>query len=138
MLMMEENMNRLFFTILLIPALSSCHENLEDRSAREAKEYTEKYCPTPVVNGSRTDSVTFQKETKTYTYYCSFVGKLDNAQIVARNRGKIHRLMVKEIKDNTSIRKLKDAKYNFAYVVHSDKNPQKILYQQTIRVSDYQ
>ncbi len=136
--MMEENMNRLFFTILLIPALSSCHENLEDRSAREAKEYTEKYCPTPVVNGSRTDSVTFQKETKTYTYYCSFVGKLDNAQIVARNRGKIHRLMVKEIKDNTSIRKLKDAKYNFAYVVHSDKNPQKILYQQTIRVSDYQ
>lgn len=138
MLMMEENMNRLFFTILLIPALSSCHENLEDRSAREAKEYTEKYCPTPVVNGSRTDSVTFQKETKTYTYYCSFVGKLDNAQIVARNRGKIHRLMVKEIKDNTSIRKLKDAKYNFAYVVHSDKDPQKILYQQTIRVSDYQ
>ncbi len=136
--MMEENMNRLFFTILLIPALSSCHENLEDRSAREAKEYTEKYCPTPVVNGSRTDSVTFQKETKTYTYYCSFVGKLDNAQIVARNRGKIHRLMVKEIKDNTSIRKLKDAKYNFAYVVHSDKDPQKILYQQTIRVSDYQ
>ena len=135
--MMEENMNRLFFTILL-PALSSCHENLEDRSAREAKEYTEKYCPTPVVNGSRTDSVTFQKETKTYTYYCSFVGKLDNAQIVARNRGKIHRLMVKEIKDNTSIRKLKDAKYNFAYVVHSDKDPQKILYQQTIRVSDYQ
>lgn len=131
-------MNRLFFTILLIPALSSCHENLEDRSAREAKEYTEKYCPTPVVNGSRTDSVTFQKETKTYTYYCSFVGKLDNAQIVARNRGKIHRLMVKEIKDNTSIRKLKDAKYNFAYVVHSDKDPQKILYQQTIRVSDYQ
>lgn len=136
--MMEENMNRLFFTILLIPALSSCHENLEDRSAREAKEYTEKYCPTPVVNGSRTDSVTFQKETKTYTYYCSFVGKLDNVQIVARNRGKIHRLMVKEIKDNTSIRKLKDAKYNFAYVVHSDKDPQKILYQQTIRVSDYQ
>lgn len=136
--MMEENMNRLFFTILLIPALSSCHENLEDRSAREAKEYTEKYCPTPVVNGSRTDSVTFQKETKTYTYYCSFVGKLDNAQIVARNRGKIHRLMVKEIKDNTSIRKLKDAKYNFAYVVHSDKDPRKILYQQTIRVSDYQ
>lgn len=136
--MMEENMNRLFFTILLIPALSSCHENLEDRSAREAKEYTEKYCPTPVVNGSRTDSVTFQKETKTYTYYCSFVGKLDNAQIVARNRGKIHRLMVKEIKDNTSIRKLKNAKYNFAYVVHSDKDPQKILYQQTIRVSDYQ
>lgn len=136
--MMKENMNRLFFTILLIPALSSCHENLEDRSAREAKEYTEKYCPTPVVNGSRTDSVTFQKETKTYTYYCSFVGKLDNAQIVARNRGKIHRLMVKEIKDNTSIRKLKDAKYNFAYVVRSDKDPRKILYQQTIRVSDYQ
>ena len=117
-------MKKLFIAILLIPMLSSCHESLENRCAREAKEYTDKYCPTPVVNGTRTDSVTFQKATKTYTYHCSFVGELDNAQI--------------EIKDNTSIKKLKDAKYNFAYIVHSDKEPQKILYQQTISVADYQ
>lgn len=131
-------MKRLFIAILFIPMLSSCHESLEDRCAREAKEYTDKYCTTPVVNGTRTDSVTFQKDTKTYTYHCSFVGELDNAQIVAQNRDKIHQLMVKEIKDNTSIKKLKDAKYNFAYIVHSDKEPQKILYQQTISVADYQ
>lgn len=28
--------------------LVSCGESLEDRAAREAKEFTEKFCPTPV------------------------------------------------------------------------------------------
>ena len=33
--------------------LVSCTESLEDKAAREAKEYTEKYCPTPYVNDAR-------------------------------------------------------------------------------------
>ena len=38
-------------------ALTSCHENLEERTARECKEYTEKYCPMPVAANVVTDSM---------------------------------------------------------------------------------
>ena len=131
-------MKRIFIVATTVLALMSCHENLEDRCVREAKEYTEKYCPTPVVNSTRTDSVTFDKTTKTYQYFCSFVDELDNTEIVKRNSQKLHSLLIKEIKDNTSIKKLKEANYNFAYIIHSNKNPNKVLYQQTIRVKDYQ
>ena len=131
-------MKRIFIVATTVLALMSCHENLEDRCVREAKEYTEKYCPTPVVNSTRTDSVTFDKATKTYQYFCSFVDESPHPEIVKRNSQKLHSLLIKEIKDNTSIKKLKEANYNFAYIIHSSKNPNKVLYQQTIRVKDYQ
>lgn len=131
-------MKRPLIVFLLIYSLTACHESLEDKSVREAKEYTEKYCPTPVVNGTRTDSVTFNKATKTYTYHCSFVGELDNVNIVEQNKKKLHALLEKEIKDNTNIKKLKEAKYNFAYIIRSDKQPKTVLYQQTIGATDYE
>ena len=52
-------MKKLIYTAVLVSLLASCTESLEDKAAREAKEYTEKYCPTPYVNDSRTDSATF-------------------------------------------------------------------------------
>ena len=48
-----------FCAALCSVLLSGCHENMEKRAQREAREYTEKYCPTPVQNFTRTDSVVF-------------------------------------------------------------------------------
>lgn len=131
-------MKKIVLFLFMCFIFTACHESLEDRCVREAKEYTEKYCPTPVVNNTRTDSVAFNKEAKTYIYYCSFVGKLDNAQIINQNKQQLHQLLVKEIKSNTNIKKLKDAHYNFQYIIRSDKNPQIILYKQLISKKDYQ
>ena len=47
---------KLIYIGIFASLLVSCTESLEDKAAREAKEYTEKYCPTPYVNDSRTDS----------------------------------------------------------------------------------
>ncbi len=55
---------KLIYIGIFASLLVSCTESLEDKAAREAKEYTEKYCPTPYVNDSRTDSATFDKSTK--------------------------------------------------------------------------
>ena len=46
----------LFATLLL---LTACQETLEDRCARECKEYTQKKCPVLVTNGVTLDSMTF-------------------------------------------------------------------------------
>ena len=50
-------MKKIIFPIMLITMLASCSESIEDRAVREAKEYTEKVCPTPFVNDGRTDKI---------------------------------------------------------------------------------
>ena len=62
---------KLIYIGIFASLLVSCTESLEDKAAREAKEYTEKYCPTPYVNDARTDSAAFDKTKKMYTYYIS-------------------------------------------------------------------
>ena len=50
-------MKHLFYAALLLLSLSACRNSLEERAAQECKEYTEKKCPTPVVNDTRMDSM---------------------------------------------------------------------------------
>ena len=41
---------KLFFIAIGCFLLASCQESLEDKAAKECKEYTQKHCPTPVVS----------------------------------------------------------------------------------------
>lgn len=66
-------MKRLFYFVLMLALCSSCHRSLEDRAAQECKEYTEKKCPTPVVDNVRLDSMVFESTTRTIHYYNTLV-----------------------------------------------------------------
>ena len=83
---------KLIYIGIFASLLVSCTESLEDKAAREAKEYTEKYCPTPYVNDARTDSATFDKTKKIYTYYISLRNKADNKKAIDANKGKLHKI----------------------------------------------
>lgn len=117
--------------------LASCHESIEDRAAREAREYTEKFCPTPVSNFVRTDSTVFDKSTKTYYYYCSVVDKMDNAEIMRLNYNTLKSGLLKSTKENTDLHVYKKAGFSFAYVLHSGKNPSQVLFKAVYSPSDY-
>ncbi len=106
-----------------LTAFMSCHESIEDRALREAREYTEKFCPTPVINYTRTDSVTFDKATKTYNYYCSVTDMMDNQKIIRTNSNNIKEGLLQSIKQNTEIRTYKKAGFTFAYTIYSSKKP---------------
>ena len=112
---------------LVLALTTSCHESMEDKAEREAKDYTRKYCPTPFVNYVRTDSVTFNKNTHSYTYHCSFGDVLDNRDIVAANRQRLHNLLRASIRESTSMKPYIEAGYHFHYVCRSASNPQEIL-----------
>lgn len=114
--------------------LLSCHESLQERAAREAKEYTERCCPTPVINYTRTDSVKFDIESSTYTYFCSFVDMFDDEKVISENRKFLHDGLKDNITSNVALKPYVDAGFRFAYVVHSDKNPKQILFNDTIVV----
>lgn len=120
-------MKKLIYTAVLVSLLASCTESLEDKAAREAKEYTEKYCPTPYVNDSRTDSATFDKSTKTYVYYISLRNKADNKQVIEANKDKLHKIQKEALDNNPGLKKYKEEHFTFRFIYHSAKNPKEIL-----------
>ena len=120
-------MKKLIYTAVLVALLASCTESLEDKATREAKEYTEKYCPTPYVNDSRTDSATFDKSTKTYVYYISLRNKADNKQVIEANKDKLHKIQKEALDNNPGLKKYKEEHFTFRFVYHSAKNPKEVL-----------
>lgn len=121
-------MRKTIFSALAVILLASCHENIEERAQREAREFTERFCPTPVVNYTRTDSVTFDMKSRTYTYYCSVTDIMDNPDIINQNKDNIKNGLLESIIGNTQIKVYKDAGFNFAYILHSAKKPGKVLF----------
>ena len=123
----------LFATLLL---LTACQESLEDRCARECKEYTQKKCPVLVTNGVTLDSMTFDKSQLLMTYYYTVSGILDDAKALRENdaRG----MLLKELKNTASLKLYKDAGYSFRYVYHSSKEKGTRVLDATFRKKDYQ
>lgn len=128
-------MKKIFYAALTVLLLAACQESLEDRCAREAKEYTEKKCPAPVGENTVIDSLVFDRGTHTMHYYYTLSGNADNAQAVsavdARN------LLLNQIKNATSIKAYKDNGYNFAYTYYSAKDKGKVLFNVTFTEKDY-
>ena len=125
-------MKKLIYTIALL-SLTACTESLENKAAREAKEYTEKYCPTPFVDDSRTDSATFNKTSRTYIYYVTLRGKADNQEIISTNRKKLHDIQKKALDNSPGLKKYKEAHFSFRFIYHSASNPKLVLLDDTFK-----
>ena len=118
--------------------MCSCHhDTIEDRAEREAKEYTEKFCPTPYSNDVRTDSLAFDKSSKTFTYYCRLRGLIDNPKVIAENEAKLKNAIRENFSNDTGTKIYKDAKFNFIYVLRSDKDPKTTLLEVKLTEKEY-
>lgn len=127
----------LLCTIASTMLLCGCHESLEKRAAREAREYTEKYCPTPVHNYIRTDSVVFDMPSRTYHYYGSIMNELDDSVVFEANRAKFAESFIQTVNESTSLRAYKKEGFNFAWTLRSGKDPKKIWMEKTITEKEY-
>ena len=121
----------------LLASLSSCYESLEERAQREAREYTEKYCPTPPDHSVITDSLVFDPATRTQKYYLTFTGLIDDAEALAEHAPEIKTELLESIRGNTSMKPYKEAGFNFEYVCRSQKNPSQVLIHVVYRPKDY-
>lgn len=118
----------MFVALLSLPVLASCHqESLEDKAERQARDYTRKYCPTPMDNDTRTDSIVFDRQKKVYYYYISFYGNLDDEVVVNENRDRFASMLTQSIKDSPSLRTFLEAGFRFEYVCHSGSEPKREL-----------
>lgn len=117
----------------MVLCVVACSESLEDLAEREAKEYTEKFCPTPYVNNSRTDSAIFDKSTRTYIYYISLRDKADNENVISANKQKLHTMQKEALDNNPGLKKYKEAHFAFRFIYHSASSPQKVLLDDTFK-----
>jgi ADP-ribose pyrophosphatase YjhB (NUDIX family) len=116
--------------------LTSCQESLEDRCAREAKEFTEKNCPRAVDKEIVLDSMAFEKSTHTISYLYTLMGTLDDPQRIDSKH--FRELLLMEVKNSTNLKLYKDAGYSFRYCYYSEKENGTKLFEATFRESDYQ
>ena len=74
----KKTMKKIIIMIVAGILLAACQESLEERCAREAKEYTQKNCPRHIDTEIVLDSMTFDKDSHTIGYYYTLQGSLDN------------------------------------------------------------
>ena len=130
-------MKYLLYAGILLLSLSACRNNLEERAAQECKEYTEKKCPTPIVNDTRMDSMVFEPSSRTIHYYYSLVGNADNEQAVISKKTELRKALNDALKADAGTKGYKDAGFNFRYTYRSDKTPSKVLLDETYTEKDY-
>lgn len=113
-------MRKCLFIIVSALLITSCQETLEQRCAREAKEYSEKHCPAPIAKGVTVDSMSFDVATHTLTYSYTLSGVVDDPAVISRNNPRED--MLQQLKNATAMKPYKDAGYNFRYIYYSSKD----------------
>lgn len=130
-------MKKLALIIMSLFMLTACQKSIEERAEEEARAYTEKYCPTPVYNNTRTDSLIFTRADRTFIYYCSLTGALDSLEIINQFRSDLHDGLLKSIRESTQLKLYKDAGFNFRYIIRSEKSPETVLFESTFKPEEY-
>ena len=117
-------------------SFTACQESLEERCARECKEYTKKKCPVLIAKDIYLDSLTFNTSNQMLSYYYTVEGVLDDAEFLKQRdfRG----MLLKELKRSTGDKLYKDAGYSFRYVYFSGKHKGAQLVEATFHKTDYQ
>lgn len=128
-------MKRILGVFVLSWLLVSCQESLEEKCAREVREYNEKKCPAPIGENMVIDSLGFDRATHTLHYYYTLKGAADDAERI-KNSG-AYDLLLDEIKNATSVKEYKEAGYSFSYTYMSAKDKGKVLFEVTFTKEDY-
>lgn len=130
-------MKKVLLGAVIAVSAMACQESLEDRAARECREYTEQKCPTPTVNNTRMDSLVFEKGTHTFHYYYTFSGLADNAAAINLQKKQLREMLRNALRAETSVKNYKDAGYNFRYTYHSMAQPNVVLLDEIFNQKDY-
>lgn len=110
---------RILFFFVILAAITSCQENFDNRCQREAKEYTQRFCPQKMDKYITLDSTTYDKKSKTYCYWYSITKNTYTESIrtqmksqEADFRSKLLLMLINSVQ----LKSYKDNGINFEYV----------------------
>ncbi len=135
---MQKKLNHIRITMLMATALAfcACQESIDQRFAREAKEYTEKKCPIAVDPVTRLDSVTYNILTRTRTEYYTLHGEADDVAII---KGlKLNEVLLQQFKNAPVFKDYRQEGCNYRCVYRSMSRPGTILEDVMLTKEDYQ
>lgn len=126
--------------ILWLAALTAgaCHfESFDERCARETREYTQKQCPRRLDEHTIMDSTVYDTDTRTITYYYTFVGELDNvSQPTEEITRLLHEQLRKNVVNSVELKAYKEKGLSFCYRYRSQSTG-KELFNVLIGPEDY-
>lgn len=130
-------MKKTFIALSVLSLLSGCQKSLSDQAAKEAEEFTRKYCPTPKSSNERTDSMTFDRRTNTIIQWKTLFDAADNAEIIEQMRPELRNTILQYVTNTPATQVYRNAGFSFRYVYRSNKNPKQILLDYTFGPKDY-
>ena len=128
-------MKKLLIVFAGVLLMTACQETLEQRCAREAKEYSKKNCPAPIAKGVTIDSMSFDVSTHTLIYSYTLEGAIDDTTVIHHNNPREQ--MLQQLKNATAMKPYKDAGYNFRYIYYSTKKKGEKLFEANFQEKDY-
>lgn len=128
-------MKKILYIAIATLFLMACQESYEDRCAREAKEFTLKKCPAQINQNTIIDSMTFDKQALTVSYYYTLTGAADNMMAIKQTNPR--ELLLNEVKNATALKGARDHGYNIRYIYHSTANKGMVLFETTFTFKDY-
>lgn len=114
--------------------LASCAETMEEKAKREADEFTEKNCPVPISRELTIDSLTFNVDSKTFTYYQSISPKYNIEDL---NADLTRQALLSNLKNDPAKMKYKEAGYAFRYVYYPLTDPSNTVIDVMFTRDDY-
>ena len=129
-------MKKVILFVLAVLILGACQESLEDKCARECKEFTKRKCPSAVAPEMIIDSMTFDRASHTLQYYYKLTGNSDRAETFPKDQAKD--LLKNALKNTTQVMAYKEAGYSFRYIYYSEKNPKTVYLDILLTEKDYQ
>ena len=133
---------RIFSPFLLLSVLflsSSCQEKKADFFERDAREYTEKYCPKQCDDVTRLDSIVFEKtgEMGTLKQYITLTLTKDEREKVMNQLDKLMDMNLRDVRNSVTLAKHKEVGVNFCYIYFDENTGDKIA-EYTFTPEDYQ
>lgn len=120
-------MKKIFYVVACL-ALLACHESLEERAVREAREFTRKNCPQQLDGGMVYDSLVFDTaDTTLYSFY-TISGDGDDKAVVDANRDALRASLLRNFRNDVGTKRFKESGFGFGVVIHSKKNAGQELY----------
>ena len=129
-------MKKILLLVTVVMGLTACHENLSERAAREAQEFTKKSCPMEISEGITIDSMTFNVNTETVCYYYTLSGILDTT-LTDELKKQTKEKMLDGVRNTPTLKVYKDAGFGFDYIFHSQKDKKKVLLEYHFTKKDY-
>lgn len=120
-------MKKVIAFLIMALVCTACHESIQERAQREAREFTERNCPTPESNGTITDSITYDPNTNVYTTYLTFTGNIDNEEVVKAKADEVRKNMRNNLMSDMQMRQYIDAGFNISFICRSQSDKGKIL-----------